>query len=43
MADAVPVGEKLDYCFGQALVFTAGVRYHLLISPADEMIGHFSR
>jgi len=43
MADAVPVAEILDYCFRQAFMYTSGIRYHLLILPGDEMIGHFSR
>jgi len=43
MTGAVPVGEILDYCFRQTLVYTSGVRYHLLILPAHEIIGHFSR
>ena len=42
MTDAVPVGEILDYCSSQALVYTCRVRYHLIILPADEMIGYFS-
>lgn len=42
MTDALPVGEILDYCFRQALMYTSGVRYHLLILPTHKMIGHFS-
>lgn len=43
MVGAVPVGEILDYCFRQALVYTSGVTYYLLILPTHKMIDHFSR